>query len=49
MGCEDECSFIPAKHREDWEIPDPKHMNRDQFNNIRDLIKEKVSELIKNI
>lgn len=49
MGCGDECSFVPAKQREDWDIPDPKHMDRDRFNKIRDLIKEKVSELIENI
>src|SRR5688572_24009181 len=24
MGCGDACPWIPAKLREDWEIPDPK-------------------------
>jgi protein-tyrosine-phosphatase len=24
MGCGDACPFVRAKHREDWDIPDPK-------------------------
>src|SRR4051812_36631434 len=41
MGCGDECPFIRAKRREDWNIPDPKNMSPDEFRNVRDLIKEK--------
>ena len=26
MGCGDNCPVIRAKHREDWNIPDPKHL-----------------------
>jgi arsenate reductase (thioredoxin) len=42
MGCGDECPFVRAKQREDWEIPDPKHMDFDEFRLVRDLIETKV-------
>lgn len=48
MGCGDECPMVSAKKREDWQIPDPKHMEPADFNKIRDLIEEKVINLIKN-
>ena len=38
MGCGDECPHVQAKKRQDWEIPDSKHMEMDRFNEIRDLI-----------
>ena len=46
MGCGDECPFVRAKQREDWAIPDPKHMDEAAFRNIRDQIETKVKELI---
>lgn len=46
MGCGDACPWMPAKKFIDWQIPDPKHMDPQQFNNIRDLIEEKVKELL---
>jgi arsenate reductase len=49
MGCGDECLLVKAKHRADWEIPDPKHMEPEEFNKIRDLIEEKVKNLINQI
>ncbi|MBK7995765.1 MAG: arsenate reductase ArsC [Blastocatellia bacterium] len=49
MGCGDECPFIVAKNREDWKIPDPKHMSTDEFKEVRDLIESKVKDLIANI
>ena len=42
MGCGDECPFVRAKHREDWQIPDPKTMDPDQFRKGRDEIAERV-------
>jgi protein-tyrosine-phosphatase len=47
MGCGDACPWMPAKQFIDWEIPDPRNMDREQFNKVRDLIGEKVKELIK--
>jgi arsenate reductase len=46
MGCGDECPLIRAKQREDWQIPDPKNLERDDFNKIRDEISEKVCSLL---
>lgn len=42
MGCGDECPLIRAKHREDWEIPDPKNMPPDDFRTVRDQIESAV-------
>lgn len=46
MGCGDACPWIPAKKFVDWQIPDPKNMEPVAFNEVRDLIKTKVEELI---
>jgi protein-tyrosine-phosphatase len=42
MGCGDACPHVRAKHRADWQIPDPKHLPPDQFRAVRDLIQERV-------
>lgn len=49
MGCGDACPWMPAKQFIDWQIPDPKNMEREQFNEVRDMIGEKVKELLNNI
>ncbi len=36
MGCGDECPFVKAKHRLDWNIPDPREMNEAEFRVVRD-------------
>jgi protein-tyrosine-phosphatase len=46
MGCGDKCPFVRAKKREDWEIPDPKHLSSEEFKTVRDEIKRKVKELL---
>jgi arsenate reductase len=46
MGCGDACPWMPAKRFVDWQIPDPKHMEPEQFNEVRDFIKEKVRLLL---
>jgi arsenate reductase (thioredoxin) len=46
MGCGDECPLVRAKHREDWNIPDPKELPPEQFRAVRDLIGQKVEELL---
>lgn len=46
MGCGDACPWMPAKQFIDWQIPDPKHMEPAAFNEVRDLISEKVKTLI---
>lgn len=46
MGCGDACPFVRAKHREDWNIPDPKNMSIEEVRKVRDLIGEKVKSLV---
>jgi protein-tyrosine-phosphatase len=46
MGCGDECPFIPAENHEDWDIPDPKDLPLDEFRKVRDLIRQRVEELV---
>ncbi len=49
MGCGDACPWMPAKQFIDWQIPDPREMNEEDFRKVRDLIKEKVTDLLKTI
>ena len=49
MGCGDACPWMPAKKFIDWEIPDPKNMQPDDFNKVRDLIRNKVKELLQTL
>lgn len=49
MGCGDACPWMPAKQFIEWDIPDPREMNEEDFNKVRDLIKEKVTDLLKTL
>jgi len=49
LGCGDECPFLQAKHREDWNIPDPGETNMKEFIAVRDLIEEYVFKLLGRI
>lgn len=46
MGCGDECPFIRAKHREDWQIPDPKNMGAKDFAKVRDQIADNIPRIL---
>jgi len=46
MGCGDECPLVLAKTRIDWQIPDPKDLPPEKFNEVRDLIEQKVKHLL---
>ena len=46
MGCGDECPFLRARRREDWNIPDPREMSPEQFRGVRDLIESNVKDLV---
>jgi protein-tyrosine-phosphatase len=49
MGCGDACPLVVANRREEWQIPDPKHLPADEFRQIRDLIESKVKDLLKSL
>ncbi|WP_206861445.1 arsenate reductase ArsC [Lysobacter changpingensis] len=46
MGCGDDCPWVPARRREDWALPDPKHMDDDGYRAVRDEIAARVKALI---
>ena len=46
MGCGDACPWMPAKKFIDWQIPNPKNMNENDFRKVRDQIKTEVESLI---
>ena len=49
MGCGDACPWIPAERREDWALPDPKHLAPPEFRAVRDEIARRVGLLLDSI
>ena len=49
MGCGDACPWMPSKKFVDLQIPDPKEMNEQDFRKVRDLIEEKVNQLLQEL
>jgi protein-tyrosine-phosphatase len=46
MGCGDACPDVRARVREDWSIPDPRHLQPEEFRGVRDRIETSVQSLI---
>ena len=49
MGCGDACPQVPAKQRIEWEIADPKDMDHEEFDKVRDIIQAKVENFIESL
>ena len=49
MGCGDSCPWVPARLREDWALPDPKHMDDDGYRAVRDEIARRVKTLLASL
>ncbi|MGB3978548.1 MAG: arsenate reductase ArsC, partial [Tepidanaerobacteraceae bacterium] len=49
MGCNVECPYVPCRHREDWGIVDPSYGPIEDYRKTRDIIKEKVEDLIQRV
>ena len=49
MGCGVDCPLIPARYREDWGLDDPSGGTIEDFRETRNLIEDKVKELIHRI
>ncbi|WP_343203538.1 MULTISPECIES: hypothetical protein [unclassified Dyella] len=49
MDCGDNCPWVPAKRREDWNLPDPKHMDDAGYRAVRDDIGTRVRRLLENV
>ena len=49
MGCGDDCPWVPARRREDWALPDPKHLEGDDYRAVRDEIGRRVRALLESL
>jgi protein-tyrosine-phosphatase len=49
MGCGEECPYVAAARREDWELADPKAMPPEEFHEVRDEIERRVLALIEEV
>jgi len=46
MGCGDSCPWVPAKRREDWQLPDPRDLDDAGYRAVRDEISARVQRLL---
>jgi len=49
MGCDAACPAIPDAKRIDWDIPDPNGKDMEGYRETLSIIKEKVTELLKEV
>lgn len=49
MGCNVECPYVPYQHIEDWGLSDPSGGPIEDYRKTRDIIKEKVEDLIQRV
>ncbi|WP_422487113.1 arsenate reductase ArsC [Gudongella sp. DL1XJH-153] len=49
MGCNVVCPFLPNRFMEDWGLDDPSGGPIEDFRETRDIIKEKVEDLIRRV
>lgn len=48
MGCGDECPVVPGLRRDDWPLADPRGQGLDAVRAIRDDIRKRVEQLIRD-
>jgi arsenate reductase len=46
MGCGDQCPVVPGLRRDDWPLEDPKGKPLDRVRQIRDEIRDRVTQLL---
>jgi len=49
MGCGDACPMVQTRQRLEWAIPDPKHLPPDEFRNVRNMIRDKVHNVLQTL
>lgn len=49
MGCGVVCPYVPCSHQEDWGLEDPSGGPIEGFRETRDIIKDKVEDLIEKV
>jgi len=47
MGCGDNCPYLPGLQRDDWPLHDPKGLKIEEVRAIRDEIKSRVQDLLR--
>jgi arsenate reductase len=48
LGCEVRCPFIPGARMISWDIPDPKGKSKKEYKKTKNLIENKLINLMKN-
>jgi arsenate reductase len=46
MGCEVVCPFLPGAEEVRWDIPDPHGKGVEEYRRVRNLIRQKVTDLL---
>lgn len=46
MGCGEACPYVSGLEKEDWPTPDPKGQSIEDVRQIRDSLKQRVSDLV---
>jgi protein-tyrosine-phosphatase len=49
MGCGDECPFIQARARVDWDLADPKQMGPEGYRRVRDEIRARIRAMLEEL
>ena len=49
MGCGDNCPMLRARRREDWNLPDPKHLTTEEFARVRDEIESRAKAMLASL
>ncbi|MCY3003991.1 MAG: arsenate reductase ArsC [Planctomycetota bacterium] len=49
MGRGDECPDVRARQRADWQLPDPKQLPLEEFEQVRDLIRARIEDLAHSV
>ena len=49
MGCGDQCPYIPGKRYIDWDLRDPKGLPLPEVRRIRDDIRRRVQDLLRQV
>jgi protein-tyrosine-phosphatase len=47
MGCGDKCPYVPGLRRDDWPLRDPKGLPMEEVRAIRDEIRSRVENLLR--
>lgn len=49
MGCGDACPMLRARRREDWNLPDPKHLPPEEYRRVRDDIEARIKTMLASL